>query len=157
MKHLRYFIENVNYHDINKIIDSYLGAALWTSEDSDEELGDKTIGDFSIKARKQAKNEIEWFIENSEDSINNLSEDTIGHNLWLSRNGHGSSFRDCDEIETEDADFLMELSSILGEISIFVNKNKVEFDMGSEKYKEFDLKQYKEYKIYKNDIRNYNV
>jgi hypothetical protein len=161
MKYLKYFENNNHKTDsLNIIVDSYLETAIWT-EDFDEEVKDKTIYDFSNNARNQAKAEIEWFLKNSVDMFGDsvfidVSYTSIGHDIWLSRNGHGAGFFDRG-YEDEISDFLMYLSHQLGEISLEVNNDKIDFIMDSEKYKDFDLEDYKRDKELKDRAKKYNV
>lgn len=162
MKYLKYFeMRTPDYKSaINVIIDSYLETAIWT-EDFDKEVEGKTIYDFSDNARNQAKEEIEWFLKNSVDMFGSLvfkdvSYTSIGHDIWLSRNGHGAGFFDRG-YEKEISDFLMYLSHELGEIALEVNNDKIDFVMGSEKYKDFDLEDYKRDKELKDRAKKYNV
>ena len=123
--------------------------------------------DFSDDAKKQAKSEIEWFVNTSiyllDDDFSYISDENIGHDLWLSRNGHGAGFFDRDYTEEEEKVFMM-LSKILGEIYIDVElqsipsyDNKLCFFSGSNKYKEFNVKKYKEEEELKNTMKKYNV
>lgn len=156
MKYLRYFEEHKpNPPDV--IVDSYLEAALWTSNDR-EEFDNKTIWNFSDKAKKQAKKDIEWFLNNAGSVFDDVDETTIGYDLWLSRNGHGSGFFDRDGYDEDDSKFLMDLSKILGEISIYINdRGWIDFDIYSEKYKNFDLEKYFKDKEEKDRIKKYNL
>ncbi len=159
MKYLRYFEEINPEIDIDIVIESYLEAALWDSEsDYREELADKTIFDFSYNAKKQAKEEIKWFLDKAGDVFSEILNTEIGHDLWLSRNGHGSGFFDRAGYEDDDAEFLMDLARILGEINIYVNdKGLIDFDGNSEKYKSFDLEKYLEDRKFKKAEKKYNL
>lgn len=157
MKYLKYF-EKINHKPdvIDIIINSYLETAIWTA-DFDDDADVKTIYDFSDKARKQAKEEIEWFLKNAGDVFSDVSYTSIGHDLWLSRNHHGSGFFDRN-YDDEVTDFLMDLSHELGEINIYVDSNdKINFDISSEKYKEFNLEKYLKDKEFKKTIKKYNL
>lgn len=161
MKYLRYF-EQINHkpNTTDVIIESYLETALWVSETSDdhEEFDDKTIFNFSYNAKKQAKEEIEWFLANAGDVFSEVSDTTIGHDLWLSRNHHGSGFFDRDGYDEDTAQFLMDLSNILGEISIYINdRGWIDFDGNSKKYKEFDIVKFLKDKEEKDRIKKYNL
>jgi len=159
MKYLRYF-EQINHkpNSIDIVVDSYFETALWTSEEQDKDMENKTIYDFSESARSRAKEEIEWFLDNAGDVFNEVSYTAIGHDLWLSRNGQGAGFFDRSGYDEDDAIFLMDLSKILGEISIEVgNDDKIYFFGGSEKYKTFDLEKYFEDLKLKKNIKKFNL
>ena len=166
MKYLKYF-EKFDYKSkLDIIVDSYLETAIWTEEDGNAELEGKTIHDFSDNARNQAREEILWFLKNStamfgSSVFTDVSYTSIGHDIWLSRNHHGAGFFDRG-YEKEISDFLMYLSHELGDINIYIKEfdnedSKIYFDMSSEKYKEFDLEDYKRDKELKDRAKKYNV
>ena len=156
MKYLRYFEINHKPKQIDVVLDSYLETALWTEEER-EEFDNKTIWNFSYLAKKQAKEEIEWFLDNAGDVFGEVSDTTIGHDLWLSRNGHGSGFFDRDGYDEDDAKFLMDLARVLGGVDIYINKGWVEFESYSKKYKSFDLEKYFKDIEFKKTIKKYNL
>jgi len=161
MKYLRYFEElkiNHKREPIDIIMDTYFESALWSVEDKDEDFKYKTIHDFSDQARNQAKEEIKWFLDNAGDVFSEILNTEIGHDLWLSRNGHGSGFFDRAGYEEDDADFLMDLARILGEIYLEIgDDDKIYFIGGSEKYKDFDLDKYFEDVKLKKAKKKYNI
>jgi hypothetical protein len=142
MKHLKYFKESVNVeHDIDEIVDSYLECALWTNDDEDEFDG-KTISDFSNESRELAKSEMKWFVAMAGDALDDISDDMIGHDIWLTRNGHGAGFWDRgydDDIEKK----LIKLSEELGLTDIYVGDDDLIYLSGSDRYKDFDIEKYK--------------
>jgi len=96
-----------------KIMLGYLEAALWTEE---ERLGqeyedlDFNVHNFTEDAEIDVYEDIKKFISGlSEKTITFLKSDgivpsQIGHDLWLTRNGHGAGFwdRGLDEEITKD-------------------------------------------------------
>ena len=161
MKHLFYFKENFenSNHSIDEILNHYLQCALWV-DDYDEELKDKTIYDFSDEAIDQAKSEIEWFLDKCDkcgDIFDNTLDENIGHDLWLTRNGHGAGFRDRNYDE-DDEDILCYLCDVLGEIHLEVGSDdKICFFGNSDKYKTFDFEKYKKDKELKKNVKKYNL
>lgn len=161
MKHLKYFEEKVYpKFNIDLILISYLETALWTEEEIlKEELEDNSfsIYDFNEEDKDKAREQIEWFVNNAKSSLNGLSETAIGYDIWLSRNGHGSGFWDRG-IPKHDSDFLMDLCYQLGTVYIYVgDEEKLYMDSGSDEYKKFDIKKYKEELKLKKDIKKYNI
>ena len=155
-KNLKYFKERVktkHYTDI--IIDSYFETALWTNNDNEEFIG-KTISDISDEAKIQTREEIEWFISVAGDSIDKMSDTAIGHDIWLTRNHHGTGFWD-RSFEDDDKEVLVELSNQLGESDIYVGDDGKIYSSGSEDYKMFDVEQWKEEMKLKKDKRKYNL
>ena len=86
---------------IDKVTRGYLGCALWSSDDDE---GDPLDGkydrfDFDDESVEKAKKDIRMFMDKAtvffmEDEISD--PDHIGHDLWLTRNGHGAGFWDGD-------------------------------------------------------------
>jgi hypothetical protein len=74
-----------------KILEGYLEAAIWTEE---EELGSASINDLSDEARESANNDVITFMKNAGNLLEGIDGEQIGHDLWLTRNGHGAGFWD---------------------------------------------------------------
>lgn len=76
--------------DQAEILKHYLAAALWTAE---LEGSRKKIAQFSID---QAKTDIDLFVKKTESLLDasELADEQIGHDFWLTRNGHGTGFWD---------------------------------------------------------------
>ena len=74
----------------------YLICALWSSTDADWEPLDAvySIDDIAPQTLKQMENEVSDFIESNEDLLieSGQSDEQIGHDFWLTRNGHGDGF-----------------------------------------------------------------
>lgn len=76
--------------DLNKMVHSYLHAALWTSElDSNYDI-EEIDHDSISKAVADCKK----FIEMGGPLLDGLNASDVGHDFWLSRNGFGSGFYD---------------------------------------------------------------
>lgn len=106
---------------LNKVVHSYLHAALWTSElDSEYDIPD--IDDDSIS---KAVEDCRKFTEASGDLLNNLDldEDQIGRDFWLSRNSFGSGFYDRNLGDIGDK--LYALSKTFNEKSVFEEDGKI--------------------------------
>jgi len=74
-----------------EILESYLETALWTEE---EEIGPANVNDFSDEARESANNDVLEFMNKTNGLIDELESSQVGHDLWLTRNGHGAGFWD---------------------------------------------------------------
>ena len=76
----------------------YLICALWSSTDDDGEPLDAvySIDDIAPQTLKQMEIEVNDFIEANEDMLieSGQSDEQIGHDFWLTRNGHGAGFWD---------------------------------------------------------------
>jgi hypothetical protein len=120
--------------NINEIVKHYLYAALWTAEldskyDTDNfGFGEqyyaavRDIGDFLNKAVR--------YLAPFEKHFGKDTESRLGHEFWLSRNGHGSGFFDC-ALGTGDKE-LEAIQKPLQEIAnTFVEKNVFESEVGN--------------------------
>jgi len=83
------------------ILNSYLEAALFTDgeqlENEYEDL-DLSISNIDKNSINSAKKDIATFIKlakkQAPTELESYNNDDLGHNIWLSRNGHGAGFFD---------------------------------------------------------------
>lgn len=85
--------------DLELMIAGYLTCALWASTDKDGAPLDEAykVTDFSIAARAQARDECADFLSLCASEgldVSGLEPRRFGHDLWLTRNGHGAGFWD---------------------------------------------------------------
>lgn len=84
--------------EISQFTKGYLDCALWSSTGDDGRPLDAThsIKDIDPKSLEKEIIEVEAFRVIYADKLEaaKLSDSRLGHNLWLSRNGHGSGFFD---------------------------------------------------------------
>lgn len=80
------------------ILKHYIICALWSSIDDDGEPLDSvyTMDDISAQTLKQMDIEVSDFIKDNESLLieSGQSDQQIGHDFWLTRNGHGAGFWD---------------------------------------------------------------
>ena len=97
---------------------AYLEAVAFT--DFDEEGQPPAGAEFSPLAKAQAHNTCARFLHACADLIGENAEQA-GHDLWLTRNGHGTGFWDRPEIwGEENADTLSRCAKCLGEKSVYL-------------------------------------
>ena len=94
-------------NDYSEILNSYLEAALWTvNDDGDMDIKGKTIHDFDPQSKAQALKDIQDFIkiagQQAPDELASYDDGNLGHNIWLSRNGHGAGFFDDNNDKLQD-------------------------------------------------------
>lgn len=79
-----------------RIFDAYLECALWADlrDESGEPLDEYTIFDFGTEARDAARVELEDFVAQAGELLEGMQPAQIGHDFWLTRNGHGAGFWD---------------------------------------------------------------
>lgn len=100
----------------------YLETALWSSNDNSNESGgepfDKnySIDDISPESIGQAYLDCKKFKELAVGLLDEARDDSqIGHDFWLTRNGHGAGFWDGDY--PINGDKLTEIAKSFGELN----------------------------------------
>ena len=108
---------------VRKVTDSYLETALWAEHNYDSEEddsvsehfdGDYCVSDFTDEARSKAEADCAELL-NLLDDVHITEDETlldradslqsyerIGHDFWLTRNGHGAGFWDGDYHDRND-------------------------------------------------------
>ena len=84
--------------DLEDCLQQYLETALWSSTDSDGNPLDNVFDESGVDAatKKEMLRDCSKFMQKNKDLLDEsgLSASDIGHNFWLSRNGHGAGFFD---------------------------------------------------------------
>lgn len=115
MKHLKLYEDFTNNnidvikHDVDDILDAYLEAAIWSSGDG--EFDEYTIFDFADEDKDKAREDITKFLAQVGSMLDETDDEQIGHDFWLSRNGHGTGFFDRDYYDKVTADKLQDIAS----------------------------------------------
>ena len=98
----------------------YLECALWTSEHDEA-----TIFDFDPESSAEAQDICSQFEAEQAEALERYydktgrTESSAGHDLWLTRNGHGAGF--WDRISDDDFPELCEAAKALGECYVFAH------------------------------------
>ena len=83
---------------MNPITQAYLECALWSSSDDNEESFDDTydVDDIHPDSVRKAEKACLDFWETNKELLQEalLTEEEIGYDFWLTRNGHGAGFWD---------------------------------------------------------------
>jgi hypothetical protein len=114
--------------NINEILHAYLICALWSStnniSDTEYEPFDANYDteDFSVDFVNNAIGDIKQFVTMAGEMLYDWDEEQIGHDLWLTRNGHGAGFWD------RDKPFKKELTELCKHIFNEINLYVVEID-----------------------------
>jgi hypothetical protein len=111
---------------MNNFCRSYAETALWSSNDESDESGgeplDKNydVSDIAPATIAQMIKDCKDFEEANEDDLDatGLSEERLGHNFWLSRNGHGAGF--FDDVFGELGDKLQRAAKVYGTVDLYV-------------------------------------
>jgi len=103
----------------------YLITALWFSlDDNDESLDSMDISDFDPDFLKQTDKDIAKFIKLAGSLLDDLDDEQVGHDFWLTRNKHSAGFWDGD-YEEEVGRRLTEISGTFLPIDLYVVNNIV--------------------------------
>jgi len=126
----------------NYTLRHYLETALWASTDDDGEPLDREYSpsDFSDDARERARADCARFESENSDDIDAFlgflegsdyreGQETVGHCLFLSRNGHGSGFFDrftyADSLEARECAYrLQHAAHAFGESAPYVGDDE---------------------------------
>ena len=121
---------------IHNILEGYLNTALWASSSAEGNLDDfYSVEDFSKEAKQKAMADVEKFVGMAESDINKVLSgswdaekmETIGHDLFLTRNGHGAGFWDGD-YEEEVGKNLTNIAKNMGSANPYIgDDNKIHF------------------------------
>jgi hypothetical protein len=121
-------VVRTNTEDLMYAVQGYKDAALWSSVhygDEDDPRNGHPLGDFhtveDLHPATHAKmfEDVVNFFEDNYEHIPPFQHEQTGHDLWLSRNGHGSGFFDKgEEYYGESADHLQEQARKLGEFRL---------------------------------------
>lgn len=105
------------------ILDHYIACALWTSTDDDDVNMDENYDadDLAPSTLDKMREDVEAFVESVEEAgwdVSAWSDEQMGHDFWLTRNGHGAGF--WDRGQGKVGDDLTALAHPFGEFSLYV-------------------------------------
>lgn len=122
--------EPVDPETLREVLDGYQACATWSTVplstiDSDRSFDDLRVCDWTPEADAECRADCERFIRENLAALLRVTDasdytwERVGHDLWLSRNGHGAGFfgrvRSGDPRE-DDFDALQAAASALGEV-----------------------------------------
>jgi len=110
--------------DLIEILSGYVMCALWSTNDESDESGGEpldrnyTVEDIDDGTLAEMRTTCESFLsEHASDIGDRFSQ--AGHDMWLTRNGHGAGFWDGDWPQ-EAGDRLSKAAHALGEVDLYV-------------------------------------
>lgn len=109
---------------MDAFVKHYLVTALWSSSDSDGTPFDSEheVENINSDSIQQAKIDCDSFREKAGNLLDEYDETTVGHDFWLTRNGHGAGFWDGD-YEKVVGEKLTELSKEFREVNMYKGDN----------------------------------
>lgn len=151
LKYIKLF-ENFHNIDIVKVLNSYLECALWTveeqlgeqdNEDFEEMYGDSreesgvseyveeawiNVNNIDPDSKLKAYEDIKRFLDDeavkSAIFAEEIDEEQLGHDIWLTRNGHGAGFFD-RMYDSENEQILTNKAKSLGSSDVYLGDDKV--------------------------------
>lgn len=111
--------------DADDVLDGYLTAALWSS--TNDNTGEPLDSDFSVddikgKTLAKLKSHVSKFLTAAKGlDLSGHRASRVGHDLWLTQNGHGAGFWDGDYEDPPGlGDKLSRIAKSLGEVYLYV-------------------------------------
>lgn len=118
-------LSEVRQKYLEDMVRGYIVCALWSSVDYDDVSLDRdyTPEDLSRDARNVSISDCKAFMNAHWDIVQKYSAEHVGHDFWLSRNGHGSGFFDGDG---DDYRSLQPMAKTYGSVYLYVtDDNKI--------------------------------
>lgn len=111
----------------------YLIAALWSSTDAKgEPLGSiYSLDDVSTEALSKALEDCTEFIQRCGPRLRPLEPEQVGHDFWLTRNGHGAGF--WDRGLGVLGELLSEAARSFGECELYVGDDGLIYMLGDQR------------------------
>lgn len=111
---------------------AYIECALWADMD-EEEKHQGTVYDLVRDSYEKVGRDILQFLQKAEErgvDITKYDPAQVGHDIWLTRNGHGAGFWDRPEVYGEDdSEKLTEICKQLGSAYVYaINKKSWAID-----------------------------
>lgn len=116
---------------LNKVLSAYIDCALWSSSDDAGEPLNDIFGhaDFSQELKAQFRADCSRFLEAIECIDSSAWDDSqLGHDFWLTRNGHGAGFWDRG---FPNGDALSEIARGFGGFDLYVGDEGLIYGSGS--------------------------
>jgi hypothetical protein len=129
--------------DLADMVLAYIEAALWSTNDESTPEGGVPLddnyseADLSDECRREMTKDCERFAKENAATIRTvigaraprgrIDWSTVGHDFWLTRNGHGCGFWDGD-YPKEEGEALTKASKGFGEVYLYVEDGKIHQD-----------------------------
>jgi len=128
--------------NIEEVLDHYIGAALWsTNDESDPETGGEPMDrnydrdDIDANTIENMRRDVTKFCEGNHHALSTWDsgrgegtnvEQQTGHDFWLNRNGHGCGFWESEWKGVGDQ--LSEVAKAFGETHLYVGDDGIIYD-----------------------------
>lgn len=130
-------IDGIDLEDVYK---GYASAALWSTNDidTDEPLDQNySLYDICHAAKVEMKRDIEKFVKENSQALKDsgLDDEQIGHDFWLTRNGHGAGFWDRG-LEENISEQLTKSAGSFKTVDLYVGDDGIIHSMSEKKTRE---------------------
>ncbi len=95
---------------------AYMACGMWADGEQDEFIGKA----WSDQAVHQSRLACTAFLSVAGYATHGLTPEQLGHDLWLTRNGHGTGFWDRDAIPESKRKKLTEVARVFGSCDIYL-------------------------------------
>lgn len=118
-------MKNTEQIRLEEMLVAYIECAFWSSMHGDDHL-DELGFDLSDPAREMMEGDCAKFLEKvdlEELPLEEMNPEQIGHDFWLTRNGHGAGFWDRGLGELGER--LTKISKDFGEIDLYLGDDEL--------------------------------
>lgn len=93
---LKNLLEDIENSYLPRVLNGYITCALWSSHDDDGNPLDETYSeqDIAPKTRWAMMADCKQFVDEAGSLLDGLDPEQVGHDLFLTRQGHGAGFWD---------------------------------------------------------------
>jgi hypothetical protein len=116
-------------NELDRVFEQYVRTALWSSNDESDETGGEPMDDrygpddITEESLARMRADCERFVAQARpliDQLDGVPASALGHDFWLTRNGHGAGFWDGDYPEGI-GEALTKIAESFGECTLFVS------------------------------------
>lgn len=129
------------YQDLERTLYGYMRCALGSTNDETTPSGGEPLDrnydvyDIVAETKNKMRSDCNLFLEVAEpwlEKIPDLDFELVGHDLWLTRNGHGAGFWDSPEKwgGDENAETLSKIAKAMGERGLYAENGWVYQEIG---------------------------
>lgn len=116
---LKKLLEDIENSYIPRVLNGYMTCALWAStDDQGNPLDDRySVEDIAPKARWEMMADCKKFVDEAGNLLDGLEPEQVGHDLFLTRQGHGAGFWD-RKYDSEDENLGKKLTVIANDFPV---------------------------------------
>lgn len=104
---------------LDEILDGYKVCAVWTATNGERQLDEThSAGDIEPESLARMRADCQAFVTANEALLGDMEPEQVGHDLWLTRNGHGTGF--WDRGLGERGDKLADAARAMGESNLYI-------------------------------------